>query len=76
MAKEIWSVVGVNIVSGKNQEHTILHTMLDFFHTGQSEPHNNWPCFLGRRIWKMRYKLLFEKKRDHILNVINAASLE
>lgn len=74
--KEIWSVAGVNIASGKNQEHTILRTMLDFFYIGQSEPHNNWPCFLGRRIWKMRNKLLFENKRDHIINVINAASLE
>ncbi|KAG2286696.1 hypothetical protein Bca52824_046300 [Brassica carinata] len=35
-----------------------------------------FPFFLGWRIWKARNKLVFENKRDHITQIVNAAVMD
>lgn len=40
------------------------------------ESKNNLALFLGWRIWKMRNKLLFQNKREHITHTIKAAIMD
>ena len=76
VAKEIWSLSEISTAIDVNQADIIPHTVLGFFSSQDRNPQKTLPWFLGLRIWKMRNKLLFENKRDHILSVIHAAHLD
>ena len=76
VAKDIWSLSEISTAIDVNQADIIPQTILGFFSSQDRNPQNTLPWFLGWRIWKMRNKVLFENKRDHIISVIHAAHLD
>lgn len=76
VAKEIWSLSEVSIADEVTQTDRVFQTILSFLESSSRDPQATLPWFLGWRIWKIRKKIIFQNRRDHILNVIHAAYLD
>ncbi|KAF2603826.1 hypothetical protein F2Q70_00025632 [Brassica cretica] len=59
-----------------DQHNTILNLFQELVDGGSRDSKGTSPFFLDWRIWKMRNNLIFENKRDHIVQTIKAAWLD
>lgn len=76
VAKEIWSLSMLNKLPHLDQYSTVHQFIEALVEQCVSEQEFTLPFFLGWRIWKMRNKIIFENKRDHIVQVIRAAWMD
>lgn len=76
VASEIWSISLQQENNQLSQSCTIYDLLSYCLHTASKDRSYCFPFFLGWRIWKARNKLVFENKRDHITQIVNAAVMD
>ncbi|XP_033139897.1 uncharacterized protein LOC117131724 [Brassica rapa] len=70
VAREIWAFSLGEVPELQSSDTAALHFFKYLLDRAHSQ--NNLPFFIGWRIWKMRNKLVFENKRDHIIHTVHA----
>lgn len=76
VAKEVWSLACNDNNALINCASTFTDLYSNCLQRALKDPHDTISFFLGWRIWKMRNRLVFENKRDHIIQIINAAYVD
>ena len=73
VAWEIWSMALNDLRNHLCRRNTVIDLLLYILNSPREDQKCMFALILGWRIWKMRNKLVFENKRDHIIRVIHAA---
>ncbi|KAG5414824.1 hypothetical protein IGI04_002391 [Brassica rapa subsp. trilocularis] len=76
VSKEIWSLSLLDKFPEIEQNSTVQHFLQRIVEQNTVNLDHTLPFFLGWRIWKMRNKVIYENKRDHIVQVIRAAWMD
>lgn len=77
VAKEIWSFSLSELSCQHESDNAIFEVFQNLMDIMKnSQPLNNLPFFVGWRIWKIRNKLVYENKRDHIAQVVNVTLMD
>lgn len=76
VTREIWTLSHTDLTEKLDTAHDLLSFVQVLLQQKMEEPKNNLALFLGWRIWKMRNKLLFQNKREHITHTIKAAMMD
>lgn len=75
--KEIWSFSLSELSCQHESDNAIFEVFQNLMDIMKnSQPLNNLPFFVGWRIWKIRNKLVYENKRDHIAQVVNVTLMD
>lgn len=76
VSKEIWSLSLLDKFPEIEQNSTVQQFLQRIVEQNTVNLDHTLPFFLGWRIWKMRNKVIYENKRDHIVQVIRAAWMD
>lgn len=76
VAKEIWSFVLGDIPEYPQADTAVLQFFQYLIEKANINLCRNRAFFTGWRIWKMRNKIIFDNKRDHIVQVVHSAIMD
>lgn len=73
VSREIWSLAPTNCSLSQQQTSTLLDRMKAMIKASKRDRKELLSFFVGWRIWKMRNRLLYENKREHIVHVVHSS---
>lgn len=76
ITREIWMLSHTDLPINLDADFDIYSLAQVLLLQNMGNAKNNLALFLGWRIWKMRNKLLFQNKREHITHVISASIMD
>lgn len=76
VAREIWTLSHTDLSINLDEDLDLISFVQVLLQQNMGDTKNNLALLLGWRIWKMRNKLLFQNKREHITHTINAAIID